>query len=88
MTLRFYSHNNIPVGHTAVLMWSSCGHHVHASLVLAHLIAEGLHLSATFWRYAFMEVTWVTFIYLRWPTTWAHITPLFLVMVAEMEGQK
>lgn len=35
-----------------------------------------------------MEVAEVTFIYLRWPATWAHIAQfVFLVVVAEMDGR-
>ena len=53
MTLRFYSLNNIPVCHTAVLTVVIVS---MASLVLTYLITEGLYLSTTFggmllWRW-------------------------------------
>ena len=59
MTLRFYSLNNIPVCHTAVLTVVIMS---MASLVLTYLITEGLYLSTTFggmllWRWP------------RWPSS-------------------
>ena len=82
MTLRFYSLNNIPVGHTAVLMWSSCP----CIFSPCSPYNWGFALFHHLWRYAFIgdlgDLHSSEMAYYLGP----HYS-VFLVMVAEMEGR-